>query len=167
MSNERTYDWDEPAIEKPNESNFILLEPGIYPFTVEKFERGRHEGSAKLPPCKKAIIHCCIDGGDQGTTTLKSNLFLHSKCDGLLCQFFEAIGMRKHGDPLVMDWDKVEGSKGFLKTKHRTFRGKQGNDVTVTDIDRFVNGPGSDNGATAQAAPAAEDDGDTAFPWES
>ena len=39
-----------------NDNEFQILPDGDYNFTVTGFERGRHQGSAKLPPCNKAII---------------------------------------------------------------------------------------------------------------
>jgi hypothetical protein len=49
----REYSWDD-QIEK--DSEFILLPEGDYDFEVMSFERGRHAGSDKLPPCNKAIL---------------------------------------------------------------------------------------------------------------
>ena len=41
-------DWDS---EIENEgSEFIVAEPGDYDFVVTAFERGRFQGSAKMPP---------------------------------------------------------------------------------------------------------------------
>ena len=53
-------DWDS-TIE--NDSTFTLLPEGVYPFTVTGFERARHNGSAKLDPCPKAVLTIEIDGG--------------------------------------------------------------------------------------------------------
>lgn len=51
----------------------------------------------------------------EGRAVIKHNLFLHSKCEGLLCAFFSSIGQRKHGEKLKMNWSKVVGSKGRCK----------------------------------------------------
>jgi hypothetical protein len=117
--------WND-AIE--NDVSFNLLPSGEYPFEVIAFERGRHtpKPDGKLPACNKAIISLRIDGGDLGETTVKHNLFLHSSCEGLLCEFFRAIGARKHGERLVMDWNKVIGGKGRCKIGIR--KGSNGND---------------------------------------
>jgi hypothetical protein len=134
MSNiDRVYTWDEKPIEKPNEGGYIELPPGEYDFHIVKFERGRHEGSAKLPPCPKAIVHCAVDGGPLGSTIIKTNLFLHSKCDGLLAQFFASIGLRKRGEPLVLAWDKIVGAGGRCRVAQREYNGK-----TYNEIARFI-----------------------------
>ena len=41
---------------------FVILPDGDYNFEVVDFERGRHNGSEKLPPCNKAIVHIRIEG---------------------------------------------------------------------------------------------------------
>lgn len=137
MSEERAYDWDE-TIEQPSEGGggYTLFEPGTYRFSVKTFERGRHNGSDKLPPCNKAIITLEVNGGPQGVATIQNNFFLHSKCEGLLASFFTAIGDRKHGDPLVMNWPGTLGKDGYVKIKHRTHDGKTYNDVQYFLDDR-------------------------------
>ena len=118
----RAYGWDEDPIEEPVEnSGFVLLPIGIYPFVVTKFERARHEkdpNSKKanpLPSCNKAIVTVTVDGGEHGTTEIKSNIFLHSRCEGIICSFFTSLGHREHGQPLKMDWGRVVGGTGICK----------------------------------------------------
>ena len=76
---EKELGWDD-VIEK--ESDFTLLPAGDYDFTITGFERARHEGSEKLPPCNKAVVSIHIDA-PEGSTTIQHNLFLHSKCEGM------------------------------------------------------------------------------------
>lgn len=52
-TNERAMDWED-TIE--NESNFRIIPEGDYSFTVSKVTRARHNGSAKVGPCPKAIL---------------------------------------------------------------------------------------------------------------
>jgi hypothetical protein len=151
MSNDgRAYNWDD-EIQNDGEA-YVLLEPGEYPFTVKMFERARHEGSDKLPPCNKAVVHIEIDGGALGTATVKHNLFLHSSCEWRLCAFFLAIGMRKHGEPLRMNWNQVAGRRGRCKVKHRQYDGK-----TFNEIDRFLEPSEPSNGTQAPPAEAWAD----------
>ncbi len=150
MSTEQGYSWDQPTIQAPKEDGeFTLLEPGDYRFTVLKFERARHEGSEKLPPCNKAVIFIEVDGGDLGRTVIKNNLFLHPKTEGLICQFAAAIGQRKHGDPLDIPglFRDMPGRGGIVKIKHRTHK-----DKTYNEIDRFLDPP--ENGAAPAPAGA-------------
>ena len=75
--------WDDSI---SRESTFELLPEGDYNFRVLKFERGRHPGSDKLPPCNKAILTVEVTDGVH-TGTLETNLFLHTKTEGILCAF--------------------------------------------------------------------------------
>lgn len=90
---EKEFGWDD-EIEKDSDE-WVLLPEGDYDFTVTAFERGRHQGSDKLPPCNKAILTLKVEG-KEGTATITHNLFLHSKTEGMLSAFFCAIGQKKH-----------------------------------------------------------------------
>ena len=103
----REYGWDD-QIEKDS-PDFVTLPEGDYDFEVTDFERGRHAGSDKLPPCNKATVSLRIEAAE-GVTVIKHNLFLHSITEGMLCAFFSAIGQRQKGEKITMNWNKVEGS---------------------------------------------------------
>ena len=118
--------WDS-AIENDS-PEFVILPDGDYDFVVERFERERFNGSEKLPPCWKAVIYLKITA-PQGETTVKKDLFLHSKCEGMLCAFFIAIGQRKHGERINMNWNAVVGARGRVKLGTREYNGKKYNEV--------------------------------------
>ncbi len=149
---DRELSWDD---EIERESDFILLVEGDYDFTVTGFERARHEGSDKLPPCNKAIISIRIDS-PEGSTTIKHNLFLHSKCEGLLSAFFIGIGQKKHGEKLRMNWNNIIGAKGRCKIAVRTWKNKNtGEEMQSNEIKKFYDpedAPASTN--TVNTAPA-------------
>lgn len=154
MSNEdkgQAYGWDELAIENPNEGGeFTLLQDGKYPFRVVKMERGRFEGSAKMCACPMAVLYLEVDGGQLGSTTIKNNLHLNRKVEGIICSFFTCIGLRKSGDPLVFDWNKVPGSSGWAKVGTRTYNEKQYNEIKA-----FIEAPDPTLVQAARAAVAA------------
>lgn len=131
---EREFEWED-VIEN-DRPEFILLPEGDYDFKVLSFERARHPGSAKLPPCNKAIVHIEIDS-PEGRTVIKHNLFLHSKCEGMLCAFFSAIGQRKRGEQLRMNWNTVSGSTGRCKVGIRTWTKDDGSEGKSNEIKRF------------------------------
>lgn len=130
---ERGLDWND-EIEK--DSDFVLLPEGDYDFTVENFERGRHPGSDKLPPCNKAILKLRIDS-DEGSTTIQHNLFLHTKTEGMISAFFTAIGQKKKGEKIRMDWNSVVGSSGRCKVIQHKWKGNDGEERTSNQISRF------------------------------
>lgn len=131
---ERELGWDD-QIEK--ESDFVLLPEGEYDFTVKSFTRGRHNGSEKLPSCNKAILKLEVTNGTD-TTTLEHNLFLHTKCEGILSAFFIAIGQKKHGQPLHMNWNAVTGAKGKCKVYIDNWKGRDNQDMQSNKIKKFL-----------------------------
>ena len=130
---DRELSWDDEISE---ESSFILLEPGDYNFKITGFERGRHDGSEKLPPCHKATVKVEIES-KKGTAIINHQLFLHTKTEGLLSDFFVGIGQKKKGEPVKMNWNAVIGSTGKCKVGQRTFTNKNGEDVTFNQISKF------------------------------
>lgn len=130
---DRELDWGD-SIEK--DSEFTLLKEGDYNFNIETFERARHPGSDKLPPCNKAIVSVHIDS-PEGSTTIKHNLFLHTKCEGMLSAFFESIGQKKKGERIAMNWNLVPGSTGRCKVTIRNYKNKDGEDRQSNQISRF------------------------------
>lgn len=134
MNNERELNWDDEILE---ESSFTLLPEGDYDFTVKSFKRGRHPGSAKLPACNKAELEITVDDGKGNIGTIFHNLFLHTKCEGILSAFFIAIGQKKHGEPLRMNWNAVIGAKGKCKVAIDKWTGNDGTEKQNNKIVKF------------------------------
>lgn len=133
---ERAFGWDD---EISNDSrDFVLLPGGDYPFTVTKMERQRFAGSEKLPACNMAVLTLRVNGGERGEAFVTHRLYLHSKCEGLLCAFFESIGLRKHGEPLRMPWDKVVGCAGTCRLEVHDFTGRDGEEHQSNQVNRFL-----------------------------
>lgn len=126
--------WDS-EIENDGAS-FELLPDGDYDFVVDKFDRERYEGGAKLPACWKAVIHLHFTAPNGAETIVRHNLFLHSRCEGMLCAFFTAIGQRKNGQRIQMNWNAVPGSRGRARLGHREYNGN-----TYNEVKRFLDPP--------------------------
>lgn len=154
----RELGWDE---EVSQESTFTLLEEGDYQFSMIDFNRARHSGSAKIPPCTKVILDLAIlDKNGKKLTMLKHNLYLHSSIEGLVSAFFLSTGAKKHGEPLII-------SKGFQESFGRTgwchvyvdrWTGDDGKERESNKIKYFIapeNAPKEEPKA-APAAPAAQ-----------
>lgn len=116
--------WDDEITQ--DGAQFVSLTPGFYQFTVTNFERGRHTPNTtnpgKLPACNKAIITIEIET-EEGIAQLKHNLFLHTSTEGMLSAFFGAIGQKKHGEPLRMNWNII-GAKGVCQINKRKGTGE-------------------------------------------
>lgn len=128
---DRELGWDDTIQQDSTEG--ILLPPGDYIFEVQKFERARYTPgpNSKLPPCNMAKLELKITT-DQGDAMVFNNLYLHTSTEGLLSAFFSAIGQKRKGEPLRMNWNLVTGAKGAVKIKNREY-----NDKKYNEVDRF------------------------------
>ena len=131
--------WDD-EIQNDGEG-FRALPEGEYDFTVTDFTRGRFDGSAKMAACPKAELTIKIHDPD-GDVTVNENLFLNKKVEWKLCQFFIAIGHRKHGEPLRPNWNAVKGAKGRCKVGIKKWTGKKdGKEYKGNEITAFLDPP--------------------------
>lgn len=126
--------WND-EIEKDG-SDYVLLPEGDYDFKVIDFERGRHDGSAKLPPCNKAILKLEI-AGNEGKATITHNLFLHTITEGMISAFFTSIGQKKKGEKVQMNWNAVLGASGRAKIGIHSYTNKDGEERKSNEIKRF------------------------------
>lgn len=127
-------DWDD-EIEDDGKGSVILPE-GDYNFVVSDFERGRFPGGPKLPPCNKAALTLKVET-DNGTAYVHTDLMLHKSVEWKLSSFFRCIGQKKHGEKLVMNWNRVKGAEGRAHFKPRTYTDSNGNERQANDLDRF------------------------------
>lgn len=133
--NEKALGWDdEISKEGPD---FILLPEGEYDFEVNSFERGRFDGSEKMPPCNKAILKIKIET-EEGMALINHNLLLHTRTEGFLSAFFASIGQKKKGEPLRMNWSSVVGANGRCKVKVRKYMNKSGEEREMNEIAKFI-----------------------------
>lgn len=130
---ERELNWDD---EISQESEFTLLEEGDYDFEVTKFERGRSNGSEKMPASNMAILTLKVSNG-LASTSIIERLILHTKMEWKLSQFFCSIGQKKHGEPLRMNWNKVLGAKGRCKVYVDTYTTDRGEERKTNKISKF------------------------------
>lgn len=109
MAEERAFDWND-TIEK--DSSFVELPEGDYDFTIDHWERSRHDGSEKIPPCHKAIVYFNIKAPNGDIATIRENYILHTKMEWKLSELFCSVGLKKKGEKLQMKWDALPGLTG-------------------------------------------------------
>lgn len=137
---EKALGWDD-EIENDGVP-FTVLPEGDYHFGVSAFERGYFNGSAKMPACNMAVLTLAILGPEYPFKKdvlgeVKVNLMLHSKMEWKLCQFFTCIGMRKHGEKLVMNWNAVMGAEGDCHIGTRKWTDKNGKERDGNEVTEF------------------------------
>lgn len=134
MDNFQEFGWED-TIENEG-SEFVLLPEGDYDFTVKSFERSRHNGSDKMPPCNMAKVTVTV-WGQQDKLEITENFFLCNKMEWKLSQFFLSIGLKKHGEPLKMNWNEVSGKHGKCHIYVDNFKNKNGEDRQSNKIKKF------------------------------
>ena len=128
-------DWDD-AIENDGKE-FIVLPEGDYVFKVTGFERGRYPGSTKIPPCNKATLTLEVRTKD-GIAFAHTDIILYRSLEWKISSFFRSIGQKKHGERLVMDWNKVIGCRGRAHFHPETYTGKDGVEHQKNEVDRYL-----------------------------
>ena len=131
---DREFSWDGDTITRDDE--FILLEPGDYPFTIEKFERSRSQGSEKMPPCNMAVIYFTVHS-DQGDVTVKDNYLLHTKFEWKLSQLFSSVGLKKKGEPCPLNFTALPGRTGMVRIKNEPGTGQYAGSM-FNRVDRLL-----------------------------
>ena len=124
-----TFDWDSEIAEDGPE--YVTVTPGNYTFTVKNVERKRFQGSDKVPPCINVVVSGEIDV-PKGIATFKENLYLYKGNEWKLSSFFRCLGMKKHGEPLHMNFPGTVGKKGYAAFKNREYNGN-----TYNQVDKF------------------------------
>lgn len=132
---ERELGWDDEIVK--DGGGFTLLPAGDYNFTVAKMERARFAGSAKMPACNQAKIELTVHSPEHGDVTIFHNLFLHTKTEGLLSNFFVGIGQKREGEPLRMNWGAIVGATGRAKIEVNTYVSNKGEERTNNQVKEF------------------------------
>jgi hypothetical protein len=101
--------WED-SVEKGQD--FVLLPAGDYDFEVESFERGRYEGSDKVPACPRAFLKLRIDGPDGASTVISESLLLYDRMQWKLAEFFLSIGAEEVDGRVKMNWNIVPRATG-------------------------------------------------------
>lgn len=126
--------WDDEI--SNDGSGFILLPEGDYDFTVTKFERDRYPGSAKIPPCPKAVLVLNVST-PEGEANIKYDLIMSRVVEWKLSEFFRGIGQKKHGEAFTPNWNAVVGETGRCHVTIREYTNKQGDVRKTNDVSKF------------------------------
>lgn len=138
MSEEvKVLDWDDEIENDGNpQKDFVTLEEGDYEFEVHKFERGHYtpKQGAKTPACNQATITLKITAED-GECYITDNFPLASTMEWKISAFFRAVGLKKHGEKLKMQWNESVGLKG--KAHVTKNKGKK-DDVYFNNVGYYI-----------------------------
>ena len=120
------------------ESRFRDIPDGEYTFRVERIERARHNGSEKVPPCSKMVVHLSVllDDGSEGH--LSEQFLLWSSMEWKLSAFFICIGMKKKGEAMEACncMTEIPGRTGRCRIKQTP--GRTDSSRTYAHIEAFL-----------------------------
>ena len=140
-------DWDSEI--KNDGQEFKLFPAGsVIEFEVTTFDKARTKNN---DPMAKIKLSCEREGE---FTLVHDQLVLMASCEWKLCQFFTAIGQRKHGETLKPKWNKVQGSTGYAVLGVREYT-KDGKLYQVNEVDKYLE---PDEGKKRYAADRPEQD---------
>lgn len=164
---DRELGWDDEIVNDGPVN--ILLPEGDYNFTVAKFERARFQGSTNLPACNQAKLEITIHSPEHGDVTVHHNLFLHTKTEGFLSNFFTGIGQKKTGEPLRMNWQAVTGAKGRCQLEHNKYtrdgEERVNNQIkTFYPYEEYLKHAGGQDQTQQQAPPQQQQQNQAPFP---
>ncbi|MEE0857726.1 MAG: hypothetical protein U0L58_10590 [Ruminococcus sp.] len=134
MNDEREFSWDDEILDEGG--SFEPFPEGDYDFTVNKVERSRSSGKGKLPACNMAKVTFTVWGAEN-SREITENFILHSTMEWKLSQLFLSVGMKKHGEPLRMNWTAIVGKTGKCRVGIKTFKKNDGSDGTSNEIKKF------------------------------
>lgn len=119
-------DWDAKLVEDEGDgqSLFRLLPEGEYDFEIEDLEKQYAKSGAPMILLKLIILP-----KDGRKARVDDRLVLTPNARWKLNQFFKAIGQFEDAVKNGMNWDKAAYGKGRLVLGHRTYDGKEYNQV--------------------------------------
>jgi len=139
MTQNMTPDMDEildydGVIENDGEGFATLPDNDEVTFTVTEVEKGRSKDGTK-PQVRLKMM--CESVAGHGRTTIIDYITLTKKSEWKLCEFFLALGMRRRGERLRMNWDII-GYTGRATVSLEKFTGRDGDERFNNKIKRYL-----------------------------
>lgn len=128
-------DWDD--VLENDGSEFPVLPEGDYAFEVTGFERGSFPGSEKMCACNKATLTLKVES-EHGTANIFDDLILHKRMEWKLSQFFRAIGQKKKGECVTMNWNAVIGARGRARFVVNKYTDRNGQDRENNKVGKYL-----------------------------
>ena len=117
--------WDDQIENEGQEAE--LLPEGTYEYPGASRERGRYAGSDRMAACNCANLTLLIRNPETGKDCrVFDTLYLNSKAEWRLSQFFLSIGQKKKGEPLRPNWAAVPTSSGKVEIEVHEYTDKNG-----------------------------------------
>lgn len=111
--------------------SFNAIPDGIWPATVKAVAIENYNGSKNIPACRNAKVTLRVGYGVD-MTDATDNIYLYYNDNGnpnwRIAAFYRAIGYKKHGEEVQMNWSEgfLVGKTLWVKTTQREFTFTQG-----------------------------------------
>ena len=133
VNEDEVIDFD-GEVKNDGEAFVTLPEGDEVTFTITDVEKGRNKAGDK--PQVTLKLSCASVNG-HGRTNVKDYITMTRKSEWKLCEFFTAVGLRKHGEALKCRWDIV-GMTGRATVTVDSYTGKQGDILTSNKIKHYL-----------------------------
>lgn len=150
MPNNDILDWND-RIEDDGSGEFTILPPGEYAFKVTGFEK-QHSHNSQAPMAK-VTLEVEHDGE---LVNVFDYLVLTKKAKWELCSFFRCLGLKKHGEPFVMQWNRVVGATGRAKLHVEKYTKKDGTTGESNKVKQYLDAPAGRASAPSAAPPPSK-----------
>jgi len=131
-----------------------LLPEGEYDFVVTKVDKTISQSSG----APMAVVTLQAYGPDDAVVTVYDYLVLTRAAEWKLSAFFRALGMKKHGEPFVMNWDAVEGKTGRAEFYVDEFEKQDGSKAKNNKVQRYLDKDTTAAPTPAPSTPTPDDD---------
>ena len=134
------------------DSEYTILEPGVYEFTVKTSEHKSYDGGAKIDPCDmfQLTLDCeSVDNKQHGS--VRENIYLVSSQLWKLTQLLKCTGFAPessadaNGNPVKMDkpigpilTSEIVGAVGYAEITKRKYTGRDGDERETNSVKRFL-----------------------------
>ncbi|MCR1896743.1 hypothetical protein NSA02_07960 [Ligilactobacillus murinus] len=137
------------------ESEFVVLDPGVCKFTVKNFERKIYDGKSDKIPNGTPYAEIEMEFvGTKGKTSVKERLYLLKRMQWKLTEFFTAIGQNPViGQTFMPNWNAVIGSFGYAELEVNHYQDNNGNDRSNNRVKKFLKPDAPEIASAQQPAP--------------
>lgn len=115
-------------------TEYVLFDDGTYDFKVLDFVRSRSLRDSNL---LIAEIKLEVTDGYR-SKTITERFALKESVKWKIAQFFRSIGMKKHGQDFVMNWESSVGRDGLCKLKQEKYVDGKGIERTSNKVEEFL-----------------------------
>ncbi len=127
------FGWNDAIENDGQEQEALIVVPeGDYDFRIVDFQRAKAKSGANM-----AHVTMRVES-NEGASLIHEYIVLTSSQEWKISAFFRAIGQKKRGERVTMDWTKVNGARGRAHVIVDKFKRNDGTDGESNKISRYI-----------------------------